>query len=149
MPSTSDGPYLALAILCEKVLQEKDNVLSAIRIIDKVTYSLTGSHPQEVSSPAIFNLFALISFKSGRSGGKYNIRLVPKAPSGEKVGEFTAPILLEGNGLGANIIINLNLQAKEAGLYWFDVMLNDQLATRIPLHVEYHEMQTETDTTSH
>ena len=37
MPSTSDGPYLAAAFLCEKVLQEKDEAVSIIRIIDRVT----------------------------------------------------------------------------------------------------------------
>ena len=36
------GPYLSAALLCEKVLEEKDGVKSAIRIIDRVTRTVTG-----------------------------------------------------------------------------------------------------------
>jgi hypothetical protein len=32
------GPYLNAALLCEKVLQERDGVLSIIRIIDRAQH---------------------------------------------------------------------------------------------------------------
>ena len=33
-----DGPFLQSALICEKVLQEQDGVLSAIRIIDRIYF---------------------------------------------------------------------------------------------------------------
>ena len=30
------GPHLAMAFLCEKVLEEKDSALSFIRVVDRV-----------------------------------------------------------------------------------------------------------------
>ena len=43
------GPYLNAAFLCEKILEEKSGVLSAIRIIDRVTYTYKAS-PENPSS---------------------------------------------------------------------------------------------------
>ena len=34
------GPFITCACLCEKVLQEKDGILSAVRIIDRMTINL-------------------------------------------------------------------------------------------------------------
>ena len=31
------GPYWATAVLCEKVLEEKDGVQSLIRVVDRIT----------------------------------------------------------------------------------------------------------------
>ena len=30
------GPYLIAALICQKVLEEKDGVLSAVRIVDRL-----------------------------------------------------------------------------------------------------------------
>jgi hypothetical protein len=141
MSTLRDGPYLGMAILCERVLQEKDNVLSAIRIVDKIIQTTIGADSVEMMPPVTINLFAIISFKSGRSGGKYNFKLVSTTPSNEKMQEYTIPLVLEKNGKSANVIINLNLLVKEEGLYWFDVLLNDKFITKIPLHIEYQRVQ--------
>jgi len=141
MSTLTDGPYLGMAILCERVLQEKDNVLSAIRIVDKIIQTAIGPDSLEMMPPVTINLFAIISFKSGASGGKYNFKLVPTTPSNEKMQEYSIPLVLEKNGKSANVIINLNLLVKEEGLYWFDVSLNDEFVTKIPLHIEYQRVQ--------
>jgi hypothetical protein len=38
-------PHLVAAVLCEKVLQEADGVLSAIRIVDKVIFEVPKGAP--------------------------------------------------------------------------------------------------------
>ena len=40
------GPYLHAAHFCEKLLTEKDGVLSAIRIIDRITVTASGATPR-------------------------------------------------------------------------------------------------------
>jgi len=37
MAVNADGPYLIAAVLCEKVLQEKDETVSIIRMVDRIT----------------------------------------------------------------------------------------------------------------
>jgi hypothetical protein len=36
--SNGDGPFLQTAVICEKVLQEQDGAVSAIRLIDRVFF---------------------------------------------------------------------------------------------------------------
>jgi len=36
MPKNSEGPFVAFAVFCEKALQEKDNVLTLIRVVDRI-----------------------------------------------------------------------------------------------------------------
>jgi len=144
-----NGPYLAMAVLCEKVLNEKDGVLSAIRIIDKIVHTIAGKEVPDHFPGGTFILNALISFKSGERGGKFKLRFIPSTPSGEKMAEFSGPLVLEEKGKSANVIINMNLQFKEIGLYWFDLYLDDNLITRIPLHIEYQKKVIATETSAH
>lgn len=55
--------------------------------------------------------------------------------------EFNIPVLFEGEERGVNIFLNLNFQPKEEeGLYWFDVLLEGTVVTRIPLRVLYQRL---------
>ena len=137
MISISGGPYLAIAVLCEKVLDEKDGVLSAIRIIDRMVFSGHGADAPLEMPPIPVNIKALISFKSGQAKGEYVVKIKSNDP--EKL-EVSMPIKLEGDERGANVIVNLGFTAKKEGLFWFDVFLSDQLITRIPLRLIYQRV---------
>ena len=39
------GPYLVAALFCEKVLSEKDGVISTMRIVDRITITVSGEAP--------------------------------------------------------------------------------------------------------
>ncbi len=45
------GPYLTVAALCDKALQEKDGVISLIRVVDKLTSSAVGPDAPEQMPP--------------------------------------------------------------------------------------------------
>jgi hypothetical protein len=45
--SETEGPYLAAAVFCEKVLQEKDSVYTLVRIVDRLIMHATGVNPPE------------------------------------------------------------------------------------------------------
>jgi len=137
MISESGGPYLAMAVLCEKVLDEKDGVLSAIRIVDRMVYAAHGPDAPQEMPPVPVNIQALISFKSGQVRGEYIVKIKSNDP--EKL-EVSMPIRLEGDERGANVILNLGFTAKKEGLFWFDVFLGDKLITRIPLRLVYQKV---------
>jgi len=47
----------------------------------------------------------------------------------------------EGEERGVNLILQLQIEALE-GLFWFDVAVNQQLLTRVPLRVTYQRIST-------
>ncbi len=136
----TNGPYLTAALLCEKVLQEKDGILSAIRIVDRIIATAQGSQPPVQMPPVLVNITALLMLKSGEVRGSDTIKVQPVAPSGLRSPEISWPIFLEGEDRGANVILQVAFQAMEEGLYWFDVTFKDELLTRIPLRVVYQRL---------
>ena len=143
----ASGPFLTAALFCERVLQEKDGVLSAIRIIDRLTHTITGPDaPDEMPSFQV-QISILISFKSGDAKGRQELTVTPSSPSGKTLPGLSVPILFEGDERGANVNIGYAFKAEEEGLYWFGVILNGKEFTRIPLRIIYQKMQTTMGTT--
>lgn len=133
MPEEYGGPFLQMAVLCERVLQEKDGVLSLIRIVDR--FWVPGTQREMQPSPIQFT--AAILFKSGFAEGKYFIRLRPHTPSGKMLAEQEFPVLFEGADRGVGVVAQMGLIAEEEGLYWIDVLLQETVVTRMPLRVLY------------
>jgi len=132
------GPYLIAALICEKVLEEKDGVKSAIRMIDRITKRVTGPDPPQTMEPFIQNLFLLIRFKSGQARGVYPLRIVFVKPSGESPPPLEISINFEGEeDRGADIIANMQTQFEMQGIHWFEIFLKNDFLTRIPVRVIY------------
>ena len=72
-----ESPYLTQASFCERVLNEQDGVISAIRIID--TYRIELKVSKEIlddpalRKSALHSLYLLITIKSGDFKGKGNV----------------------------------------------------------------------------
>jgi len=126
-------PLLRIAAFCEKFLQERDGTVSLIRIVDRITV-----RGQSKDMPALpVSLFLVVSFMSGFMRGKASIRVKPVTPSGKELERVEFPVLFEGEDRGVNIVHNITLVTREEGLYWFDLYVEDELITRIPLRVLY------------
>lgn len=136
------GPFVAAAFFCEKILEDKDGSLSAIRIVDRVTQTATGPAAPEEMPPLPIQLWALITLRSGKARGRRTIGIRPENPSGQQTELMVLPIHFEGEERGQNFRTQIGFVAETEGLYWFDVLLDDQLLTRIPLRVMYRPMRT-------
>lgn len=134
------GPYVRVAGLCERVLQEKDGVLSIIRLIDRFTITTSGPAAPAEMPPSNVQFAIVIGLTSGALRGKYNLRIVPTTPAGKKLSELSAGVLLEGEDRGVNVVLNGQMPVSEEGLYWFDVFAEEQLLTRIPLRLLYQRV---------
>ena len=129
--------YLQMALFCEKVLKEADNVLSVIRIVDRFT--VPGVTPEMPPQPLAFMI--VISFKSGFMRGKQVIAIRPKSPTGDDLPAMEFPVLFEGDDdRGLAMAFPIQWVPPEEGLYWWDVYLNQELVTRMPLRVVYQRM---------
>ena len=131
------GPYIQAALICEKVIEDKEGVLTLVRVIDRVTHSLIGPGAPEKMPPINYPLSLVVMLKSGPARGTYPLRVDLEHPNAERQPGAIFPVHLEGEERGQNLILNMTVLFKEPGLYWFDVYFEDNLLTRIPLRVLY------------
>jgi hypothetical protein len=138
------GPYLQAALFCDRVLEERDGALSAIRIIDRQMTQAIGADVPTDMPPVLLQSTLLVMLKSGDARGRFTVRVRPEAPSGLQMPHMDIPVSFEGDGdRGVNLVVPLQLQLVEEGLYWFDVFLVDErgdsqtLLTRAPLRTLY------------
>jgi hypothetical protein len=135
-------PHLAAAFMCERIIEDKEGVLSAIRIVDTFTVE---PPPQGALSPnaqAVARFTMLLSFKAGDAEGKYKLQLRLQGPSGKPLkskddpSDASFPLVFEGpSHEGANVVVNFVLPIAEFGQYWFDVLVDDEVVTRVPFKV--------------
>ena len=133
-----DGPYLVMAIICEKVLQERDGVKSAIRIIDRFTHSVAGPDVPEKMPTVGINFQLLIKMKSGKKPGKHHIKVTLVDPRKKELGSVTQTINMEqGESRGMDILLPINMKIEQEGVFWFEIWCDDLLMTKTPLEVRY------------
>jgi hypothetical protein len=140
MSKKNDGPYLQVAVICEKALEEKNGVISIIRIIDRVTITYVGHDVPDKMPETPVSFVLVASFKSGEFNGEKELRIVLKeAGSKDKEGKklFSLPLTFEGDEKGTNVILNSVMQTKTEGVYWFEIFLDDNFYSKVPLTVHY------------
>lgn len=142
----SKGPYIAVACFCEHVLQEQDGVLSAIRIVDRVHKIEGAKLPANLPDNAAHLITMLINLKAGDFIGKGEIEIRVTPPSGGNAvlrGAEKIPVEFEP-GKGFNLILKTGIPITEDGIYWYDVLFDNRLLTRVPMSVSVSEKQNAT-----
>ena len=134
----SEGPFLQAALFCERLLEEKDNTKSAIRIVDRV--NVTNIDPNAPGQMPKFrgNYTLFLAFKNGKAHGDYTISITPKPPSGKELATKAIRANFQGpENDGFNLIVEFTVEWEEEGLYWFEVRLNEKPVTKMPFEVVY------------
>jgi len=139
MPEESGGPYLNMAVICEKVLREQDGIMSVIRVVDRVTITPPPDAPEQMP-PTSLNLMLAVVLRAGVMQGQMNVGLSFTTPAGIDNQIGSVPVLFEGQDRGVNLITNLNLTVGEQGLYWISIYLERQFLTRVPLRILYQRI---------
>lgn len=134
----SQGPYLSAALICEKVLEEKDGVKSAIRMVDRVTHFSVGPSPPKEMEPFEWAGALLVRLKSGRARGSRSLKVMLVKPSGESRPPMQHTVFFEGeDDRGVDIVVNMRLKFEQTGIHWFKIYLDDFVLTQIPLRIIY------------
>jgi hypothetical protein len=129
-------PYVTAALLCEKVLQEKDEAITLVRIADRIQYRIEAigeGAPKDLKP--IINIQGLVSLKSGPITGDYVVKIILEKPNGDRKEVFAQPLKFLGGDQGPNIILGVALGVDQNGLHWMDVVFDDELLTRVPLMI--------------
>jgi Family of unknown function (DUF6941) len=131
------GPYLLCALLCEKALQENDGVISLIRVVDRWTVS----GPTEDMSQTTIQATLAVMFKSGIHRGPGRLTITPVSPSDARMPTMEIPVHFEGDeDRGINVVIPMAFPVQEQGVYWFEIALDGQVLSHIPMRVIYHRV---------
>lgn len=138
----SDGPFVSVAAICEKVLEDKENVLSLIRLVDTITINVQGqTSPTEM--PAInLPITIVVCLKSGGARGSHQLSLESETPDGATTQAHSQTVLFRGQEVGVNNIFRIQMGCRLEGVYWFNVVLDGRRLTRIPLRIVYRRVST-------
>src|ERR1039458_906350 len=134
MSDDLSGPHVSAAFLCDRVLQEANGVLSFIRVIDRFTRPKPG--PQLPPQP--IQVMMVISLKSGGvSTGNYKLKIRVFKPNAQSpVVEMENDAFFEGGQeRGVTIMTPFLILPDEEGLFWIDVLFENNRITRMPFRV--------------
>src|SRR5690348_7774486 len=100
-----NGPYVAVASLCDLVLHEKQENqerISCIRFLDTITADIPADAPDPLP-PLTLQVNGLISFRSGSFVGSKTLTLIVRSPEGKpgKAPMPTYPMQFGGGGQAA------------------------------------------------
>ncbi len=138
MPEHSMRPFVQVAAICQTPIQETNGLFSVFRIMDRVPIQ---GFTDEMQPQPLHMLSIVIILKAGEMSGKYTVKIVPETPSGKRLPPLNITALFERDERGVIHCAPLGLIAEEEGLYWFDIMLEQDVLTRIPLRVMYQKIQ--------
>lgn len=133
------GPFLQAALFVERVLHERDGVLSFVRIVDRLAVQAHGDAPEELPEGASAKVTMVVMLKSGDARGRHRLSVRPELPSGLYLEARGFDVLFEGEDRGVNVIVELDVALME-GLHWFTVSLGDVELTRVPLRIAYQRL---------
>lgn len=135
-------PFLAAALFCEKVLEEKEGVSSLVRVLDVITVTMPPNLILEKGKPKpVIPVLAFVAFKSGGAKGDCTLQIDMAPPSGkkERIAETTMTFL--GEEQGVNVRAELFVPVAVEGLYWYEVRVDGVLFTSMPLRVRHAQTE--------
>jgi len=132
-----EGPWVAAATICEKLLQERDNVLSIIRMVDVFNV------PKPPTPDAILHLplTGIVAFRSGGVKGTRAVRVYGVSPIRKRKKILDVKVEFLGGNSGSNIRLDIIFAVKSEGQHWLDVYVDKLLVTRVPVMIVFQEPQ--------
>ena len=133
-------PDLQTSLLCDDVRQERNGKFILIGIFDGLVVAQV---------PTAFPRICLVNrWCCGQGTFKQRSRIV--APDGTTMvceGQPIAISLPDDQQIGTTVEVFVNLQFRTAGTHWVEVLLDQQLRLRYPLHVKLAPPQANQPTT--
>lgn len=126
-------PLVNVATACEKVLIEKDDVATAVRIVD-VYYLPESQQPMPAGTESVIPISSLICIKAGDFEGEGVLSVALQTPDGQRK-EIPQkwPIILKSGPHGSNLVLNFALSTKYVGQSWVEVLWDGELLTKFPI----------------
>lgn len=130
-------PLVSIATCCERVLEEKDGVISIVRVVDIFRFSAPKDAPPDVIGHVPVLIYVVL--KSGDIVGEYPIQLRFRSSKGEIKEISSTTALFEGGTKSVSITGQLMIRTEHIGLNWVDVIWNGEALTAIPITLEQEQ----------
>ena len=136
-------PLCTAMLLCERVIIDKDDASSAIRIVDTLT--IPPNDLLKTDKPCQFNqVNLLVLLKNGKANGKFSFKIVCRSESGKRKlvtgrGTLTVKGPPEGGGITTS---PLRLIWHGPGLYWIDLLIDDKTVATTPVRIKVESTET-------
>lgn len=132
------GPYLLMAVLCQRADQDQYGSFNVINVLEQL---VVGS--DDPNAPVEFPGFRLesqlvVSLASGDFRGDSVITIVPSDPAMNKLEPVSQDVRFSGEDHRVTIVSNVSLDVEHTGVYWFNVLLDGTSVSWIPLRIGYH-----------
>jgi hypothetical protein len=131
------GPWVAMAVFCQNIEPQPDGTVDVRGIVDGVVVEPTAEDALGLHPAASVSLTALVSVKAGDVRGEHVLSLRSTFPSGSPGPGLRRPVEFTDAMPAASLVVPLELDIHEPGLYVFDAFCDEQLLTRMALWVEY------------
>jgi len=131
--SVAGGPYVALAVLCQRIDLQPDGTANLIGIVD----GLAVDDPTDPATPPlVLNLRAVIALRGGSLRGQRRISIRGWFPSGSEGLSADKIVAFTDARPAVTLNLPLELELPEIGTYIFDILVEDALVTAITLDVQ-------------
>jgi hypothetical protein len=127
-------PLVALACLCEKVLTEKDGVLTLVRVVDQF---MVGAPPEVVErlNPHLV-ITLVLSLKGNGEVGKHRVTIQLQGPTKSQEPRDLEIDFPPGPLTAANVVAEVAIGVvKNFGEMRFDVSYDGEFLTSVPFRV--------------
>jgi hypothetical protein len=128
------GPFVAMALLCQRLDRQPDGTVDVGGIVDGVEVEL--STDAQTAEPVVISLLAVVSLRAGATQGSKEVTVQGHYPSGATGPAVSRRVQFSNTFPNATLTVPLELEVDQAGTYWFDVSADGQVLTRISLLVQ-------------
>lgn len=129
----SPGPFVALAVLCQRYDRQPDGTVDVTGIVDGIGLQAESADRLQLE-PVIVPLTALVALRAGTVRGMRTVEVRGVFPSGAMGPAVKQRVTFSADRPGVTLRVPLELSVQEAGTYWFDVLTEGVLITRISFH---------------
>jgi hypothetical protein len=148
--SETESPRIFVsAFLCQDIIREKNEILTAVRIANAITVEPTpfevpstdGKRSTNLGFP-VLNCFILCSFHADQRV-EFDARIKGISPSGAELLPASPPTkcTVEGGAIGHTLVVALKLATGIAGDYWIEIYVNENLETKIPMRIIHKQLE--------
>jgi hypothetical protein len=136
-------PLVRVAAFCEAVLHEKSELLTLVRLVDRVNIAVvpgaTGAPTPEEMPEAHLALTFVLSTIAGPARGSRTLKLMMMRPDGSQAfgSDLSHVQTYERESHMQNWVVSLRIGVRSVGTAWLVVLCNEQVLTRVPLAIAY------------
>ena len=125
-----DSKVYATSFFCERLLTEKDNAMSAIRLSDTWHFALRPDNTPTAVALIETNFVTLLKCETAK---QFTAKVVGTRPDGSVFGREEFPVSLPGGIAGHVIVMPMLFQVSVFGLHWMEVFVDEEMIQKTPL----------------